>query len=402
MVPEGWTESKLRDLLDRVIDYRGISVPKSPSGIPLITARNVKKGWLDLSEKEFIDESAYEQWMKRGTPGPGDILFTTEAPLGNVCRFPSGGKFAMAQRTVALRANERAAPEFIFQFLLSEIGQHTIQLKSSGSTAKGIKSSELKKIPLIHPRCRDEQNHIGQILLTWDKAISTTERLLASSEKQKEALMQQLLTGKKRLPRFNGEWKSHRLGELFKERTENGFTDLPLLSITSDAGVIPRGDVGRRDTSNDDKSKYLRICPGDIGYNTMRMWQGVSALSAFEGIVSPAYTILKPTDDVHPPFAAYLFKLPRLVHEFYRHSQGLVSDTWNLKYRHFAEIEWAFPNKPEQEAIAKVLTAADSEITGIKKQLVRLRDEKKALMQQLLTGKRRVKERFTVSEVSHA
>ncbi|MGB1409716.1 restriction endonuclease subunit S, partial [Alloalcanivorax venustensis] len=237
----------------------------------------------------------------------------------------------------------------------------------------------------------NEQKEIAKILSTWDEAIATTEQLLANSEQQKKALMQQLLTGKKRLPGFQGEWEEVALGRLFSERKETGIAGLSLLSVTSGQGVIKRDDVGRKDTSSADKSRYLRVCPGDIAYNTMRMWQGVSALSGLEGIVSPAYTVLKPESTVDSRFAAHLFKLPRMVHRFYRHSQGLVSDTWNLKYKQFARIKVLVPGVKEQMAIADVLCKEDETISCLEEQLGLLAGEKKALMQQLLTGKRRVK-----------
>lgn len=257
----------------------------------------------------------------------------------------------------------------------------------------------LEKIEILLPP-PDEQRRVIALLDIWNDAIATTQKLLANSRRQKRALMRQLLTGKHRLPGFSGEWRQYRLGKLFKERVENSRGDLPLLSITRDEGVIPRGDVGRKDTSNEDKSKYLRICSGDIGYNTMRMWQGVSALSAYEGIISPAYTVLVPQAQMDGRFSAYLFKFKPVVFLFYRYSQGLVSDTWNLKYPHFAKIKVFIPERQEQEAIAEVLAAADEEIAIRAKELKGLQEEKRALMQQLLTGKRRV--RLPVSEAARS
>ena len=256
--------------------------------------------------------------------------------------------------------------DFFYAYTNSSLFKRQIESLTFGSaqpqlTIKIIKSLKAPVPPL------PEQQKIAKILTTWDKAINTTERLIENSKQQKKALMQQLLTGQKRLlddsgQRFSGDWEEFKLGELFKERVETGFTDLPLLSITSSQGIISRDDVGRKDTSNADKSKYRRIMPGDIGYNTMRMWQGVSGLSNLEGIVSPAYTILTPTENVCAEYAAYLFKLPRLVHIFERNSQGLVSDTWNLKYSNFKKIKFPFPSKPEQKKIAAVLTTTDREI----------------------------------------
>ncbi|WP_409419998.1 restriction endonuclease subunit S [Pseudaeromonas sp. ZJS20] len=268
-------------------------------------------------------------------------------------------------------------------------------LSRQGAGRYKLNKASLEKIPVLIPPVI-EQNKIFQILSTWDQAISTTEQLLANSQQQKKALMQQLLTGKKRLldkngVRFSGAWKKFKFGSLFSERVEIGRDDLPLLSITADDGVVYQEDTGRKNTSNEDKSKYRRICVNDIGYNTMRMWQGRSSLSNREGIVSPAYTIVTPNSKIEPLFAAYLFKFPELVHVFYRHSQGLVSDTWNLKFSHFKKISWIIPIVEEQQKIASVLTAADQEIAILQRKLDYLKQEKKALMQQLLTGKRRVK-----------
>lgn len=238
----------------------------------------------------------------------------------------------------------------------------------------------------------EERKKIAAILTTQDKVIELKEKLLAEKQRQKKYLMQQLLTGKKRLPGFGGEWKTERLGKLFAERTEIKRTDLPLLAITAGQGILPRDQLDLKDNSSEDKSKYLRICPGDIGYNTMRMWQGVSAYSEYEGIVSPAYTILKPSDRIEAKYFAYLFKMPDIIFLFYRFSQGLVDDTRNLKYENFKKIKVRYPSeKKEQAAIVQILSTADREIELLQKEIEAEKQKKKALMQLLLTGIVRVK-----------
>lgn len=237
-----------------------------------------------------------------------------------------------------------------------------------------------------------EQRKIAEVLGVWDEAIEKQARLIEKLALRKRALMQRLLSAKLRLPGFSEPWKIHKLQELFTERNETNRTDLPLLSITGDRGVILQTESEKRDTSNDDKSKYKRIAKGDIGYNTMRMWQGRSALSGLEGIVSPAYTIVVPnTTDVDGYYMSVLFKQPRLVYDFWTHSQGLVGDTLNCKYRDFGQVHICCPPLAEQKAITEVLTAADREIELAKEKLKRLRRQKRGLMQQLLTGKKRVK-----------
>lgn len=122
----------------------------------------------------------------------------------------------------------------------------------------------------------------------------------------------------------------------------------------------------------------------------MRMWQGVSALSRHEGIVSPAYTVCIPGPEIDGTFASYLFKLPEVIHLFYRYSQGLTSDTWNLKFHHFAAIRVRIPEPEEQIAIASVLSILDEELALLKLQREALAGQKRGLMQKLLTDQWRL------------
>ncbi len=235
-----------------------------------------------------------------------------------------------------------------------------------------------------------EQHAIAKVLGSMDQAINANNQLIAQKELRKKWLMQNLLTGKKRLKGFNGEWQEYHLGEMFAERNERNTDELPLLSIGQN-GVYPQEDSIKKDTSNADKSKYKKICVGDIGYNTMRMWQGRSALSALEGIVSPAYTILKPRKTADALFFSYLFKTPKLVNLFWRNSQGLVGDTLNCKYKDFSIVKAFLPLKDEQTAIAKILQTADKELDLLKVKTDKLKEQKKGMMQVLLIGKKRLK-----------
>ena len=235
-----------------------------------------------------------------------------------------------------------------------------------------------------------EQQKIATILSNWDKTIEKLGLLIEAKEQKKKGLMQRLLTGKVRVKRFNNDWIERSLGEIFKERKERSFGNLELLSIGAE-GVYPQSNSNKKDNSNSDKSKYKRICPGDIGYNTMRMWQGRSAVSRLEGIVSPAYTIITPKDEVDVNYMGYLFQLPKTIHTFWRYSQGLVSDTLNCKFPSFAKIKVVIPpSKEEQEKIAKIIQVAEQEIQTIKDKRDLFIEQKKGLMQRLLTGKVRV------------
>ena len=260
---------------------------------------------------------------------------------------------------------------------------------SSGSGVPTLNRNDVHVSKIAIPPI-EEQGCIVKVLELWDSAIEKQSELIEKLKLRKRALMQQLLTGKKRLPGFSGEWKEVKLGDVFDERNETNRDGLSLLSITGDRGVIYQSDSDKRDISNDDKSKYKRICPNDIGYNTMRMWQGRSALSALEGIVSPAYTIVTPRESVNVKFMAMLIQQSRVVYDFWTHSQGLVSDTLNCKYPDFCQVKVHIPTREEQTAIASVLVQADKEIELAKEKLNNLQSQKRGLMQQLLTGKKRI------------
>ena len=181
------------------------------------------------------------------------------------------------------------------------------------------------------------------------------------------------------------EWNYVEIGKVFKESNENNRPDLPLYSVTRTKGIIPQEENNKRDTSSSDKSKYKVIHPGDIVYNTMRMWQGVVALSNVEGIVSPAYTVCTPTEDVYGKYAEYLFKTHPMIKLFHRFSQGLVDDTLSLKYENFKKIFMPLPPFSEQRKIAAILSTVDEAIEKTEAIIEQTEKVKKGLMQQLLT-----------------
>ena len=308
-----------------------------------------------------------------------------DLPVGYVER-----DVAFNQDIKALVAKSGVSGLFLAYALIANKNRILNLVNVAGHGTGRLDTTLLKEFPIDLPPLL-EQCSIAEVLGIWDESIDLLERLIGKVRSRKQGLMQQLLTGKKRFKEFEGsEWKEYCLGDLFDERKETCYEHLPLLSITREKGIIFRDEVERKDNSNSDKSKYLHICPGDIGYNTMRMWQGVSALSAFEGIVSPAYTILIPRKEVNGSFFGFLFKYYPIVSTFERYSQGLTSDTWTLKIDSFSKIRVNIPSLPEQEKIAAVLSAADEEISTLEKQLAAYKQQKLGLMQQLLTGRIRI------------
>lgn len=181
-----WNKQRLEDCMDAIIDYRGKTPTKTDCGIPLITAKIIKKGRI-LPVKEYIAEKDYDTWMRRGIPIPGDIVLTTEAPLGEVAQL-DGRKIALAQRVITLRGKEGFLDNTFLKYLLmSHEIQHQLDGRGTGTTVKGIKQSELREVLLTFPEFV-EQKSIAHILGSLDDRIELNRRMNETLESMAQAL----------------------------------------------------------------------------------------------------------------------------------------------------------------------------------------------------------------------
>ena len=183
---EQWRQDRLIDILDTLIDYRGKTPNKVDCGIPLITAKIVKNGRID-TPTEFLPTEDYNGWMVRGFPQVGDVVLTTEAPLGEVAQL-TDEKIALAQRIVCLRGKEGVLDNtYLKYFFLSNIGQNRLKARETGTTVTGIKQSELKEILIDYPKI-DTQKAIASVLSSLDSKIELNRRINDNLEQQVQAL----------------------------------------------------------------------------------------------------------------------------------------------------------------------------------------------------------------------
>ena len=234
-------------------------------------------------------------------------------------------------------------------------------------------------LPVLH-----EQQVIALFIRLLDKRIERQMELVETLKKYKRGLLHGLISKTLRFS-HKEKWGRVKLGKVFKERSERANGDEELLAVTINAGVQRRTNLDLKDNSSKDKSNYKRVQKGDIAYNTMRMWQGASGASMYDGIVSPAYTVITPQapDHVNIQFWAYYFKYAPLVQTFQKYSQGLTSDTWNLKFPQFSEIFVSNPPLEEQNEIATMLQAIDQRITSEEGRLSSICQMKSSLYAQL-------------------
>jgi len=391
-LPNGWTSKSLGEIFEF---KNGFNADKTMygKGKKFINVMEVIKnhylhekdipGQVDIPDDAFCLYSVVK----------GDVLFnrTSETPeeIGLTAVYLDeepvtfGGFVIRARPTGKILDQEFCK----YCFLSSRVRKEIIK-RGQGVIRANIGQGDLSDVLLQIPS-QKEQEKIAKILSTWDKAIKNIESLIANKVIVKAHFLNIIFKGNLCL---NGKTREcYTLDSLFTQRSDRG-GEGDLLSVTRDRGIIPQNESDKKDTSNSDKSKYLRIYPNDIVYNTMRMWQGVSAVSRLQGLVSPAYTVcyLK-NKEFNVDYFGYFFKNKKMVHEFHRRSQGLVDDTLNLKYENFRKIKIYIHPPEQQTAIARFFSTLDMEISMLQKQLIYLKTQKQGLLQQLLNGNKIVK-----------
>ena len=191
---------------------------------------------------------------------------------------------------------------------------------------------------------------------------------------------------KLRFPGFEGEYVEFRIGEIYAERSERGEPEKELLSVTQNDGVVPRSEIDGKNNASEDRSNYKVVRVGDMVYNSMRMWQGANGISSLDGIVSPAYTVLYPRTEIVNGYFSVLFKTPGLINEFRKNSQGLTSDTWNLKYPQISRIRVYIPSVQEQRKIAELLSRLDARIEAQRQLIEAIKKYKRGVMQHIFSS----------------
>lgn len=411
MVPKGWKLTSLGEICNGNLQTGPFGSQLHaheyvPVGIPVLMPKDLIGCRAKLADAAKINQKKAQE-LKKHFLKTGDLLFSRR---GDVARFAlideeSEGSIC-GTGCLKARPSDKHSSAFLAYFLQKDSIRKWLEQNAVGQTMPNMNTEILNELPLMAASSKQEEDRIAQILSTWDKAISVTEKLLANSQRQKKALMQQLLTGNKRLldengVRFSETWKLYALSKLFQRvTTKNNGKSNNVVTISGQHGLIKQEDFFKKTVASDTLDGYFLLKKGQFAYNKSYSngypMGAIKRLNRYpEGVVTTLYICFELTtpkkscgDYWEHYFESGLLNnsLSQIAHEGGR-AHGLL----NVKPSDFFSLKVAVPGFEEQQKIASVLSAADTEISTLEKKLACLKDEKKALMQQLLTGKRRVK-----------
>ena len=318
----------------------------------------------------------------------GNSLTIVGRGAGLGTAFPRQGGYGAIGRLLILFPKKGESEVFISEYINSRL---KIFQESSGIPQ--LTGEQIAKYKILLPPL-PEQKRIAEVLSTWDQAIQLTEQLIRQKELRKKWLMQQLLTGKKRLKGFSGESQFRVLGKFITEvsdRNKNGEIK-NVLSVTNSKGFINQAEQFEREVASADVSNYKIVRKGQFAYNPSRVNVGsLDLLRKFDiGILSPMYVVFE-TDQKNliPEYLFYLLKTDWFYGHIPMFVQGSVRDS--LSFDGLCGMKFFIPSIEEQTAIAEVLQTAEKEIELRKAKAEKLKEQKKGLMQQLLTGRKRLK-----------
>lgn len=392
-IPNEWEIFEMDTVCNKITDGTHDTPIPVESGVPFLTALHVKEDFIDYKNCYYLPEDIHNEIYRRCNPQFGDVLMVNiGAGVATTAFINVDFEFSLKNVALLKPKKEKVLGEYLNYYQV-HIKPKLVQSLLNGGAQPFLSLRQIKKLKVLLPPL-SEQKSIVKILNSFDTAVKSLEQLITQKELRKKWLMQQLLPGKRRLNSFNGEVKPKVVGQFIKEVSERNkeLKVTRVLSVTNSRGFINQSDQFDRSVASEDASNYKIVRKGQFAYNPSRVNVGsLDLLRNFdEGILSPMYVVFL-TDGKHLLADFLYFHLK--TQWFYGHIpmfvQGSVRDS--LSFEGLCSMKFFIPTIEEQKAIVKVLQAADKEISLLKLKAEKLREKKKGLMQQLLTGKIRIK-----------
>lgn len=382
---EPWEQRKLTEFVQF---YSGLTYAPSDvreSGTLVLRSSNVNNGEIVNADNVYVrPEVVNSENVKKG-----DIIVVVRNGSRSLIGKHARIKHFMPNTVIGafMTGTRSECPEFTNALLDTAHFDEEVS-KNMGATINQITGYMFSKMEFIVPYL-EEQKKIGQYFEDLDHLITLHQSKHEKLVSLKKAMLEKMFpkngsnVPEVRFAGFTDPWEQRKIGECFSERVESD-PNGELISVTIGSGIKKFSELGRHNNSNDDKSRYKKVVVGDIAYNSMRMWQGASGCSPYNGIVSPAYTVITPFSGIDSKFFAYMFKREDMIHAFQIHSQGITSDNWNLKFPTLSEIDVTLPaDIKEQEAISAYLTVLNNLITLQQRKCESLKHIKAALLQKM-------------------
>ncbi len=408
VIPEDWEVVTATEACEFVVDCKNRTPPVLiDSDYAVVRTPNVRAGKFVLEDLRFTDKDSYREWTTRAVPQFGDIMITREAPLGEVCAVPKGRKVCLGQRMMLYRPSpDRTDSRYLLYSLMSQPVKSNLFMKIGGSTVGHAKVDDIRFLQLPLPPIV-EQEAIAEALSDTDTLIESLEQLITKKRQIKKGAMQELLTGKKRLPGFSGEWEVKKLGDkgkCYRGVSYNPDNDLTTFDTNSTVrllrsnnvqeGIVVFEDIQFVDSSRVTEMQKLRdndilICMAngskDLVGKAGRFFLDNGYIYTFGGFMG-CFRPNKQT--IIPDYVFYLFQ----TYKYRTHISILLAGS-SINNLRPSDIEAFFvpvPPFPEQIAIVEILIEMDAEIAALEIKLKKMRQIKQGMMHNLLTGKIRL------------
>ncbi len=391
-IPKNWKKSPVSQACELIVDCVNKTAPVSDTktSYRMVRTSNIRSGRLKLDDVKYVEFETYEKWTRRAQVIQGDILLTREAPIGEVAIIDQEKNLFLGQRIMQYRPDpKKINSRFLYYSFLSDDLQKQFNYHGDiGSTVSHIRvgdcSTFIVSIPPLREQCR-----IAEILGVWDESIDLLEKLIAAKRKLKQGLMQQLLTGKKRLKGFeSGEWKKYKHsnvaqfynGRAYKlsEWEEAGTPVIRLQNLTGTGKNFYYSNMKLPDHQYVNSGDLLYMWSATFGPH---IWQGKKAIYHYH-----IWKVMCDENLLSKIFFYFLLDFETQQKMSKSNGMGILHITKST----MESTQIVLPPIKEQEKIAAILSAADAEISTLEKQLAAYKEQKRGLMQQLLTGRTRI------------
>ncbi|BBB26817.1 type I restriction enzyme, S subunit [Amphritea japonica ATCC BAA-1530] len=403
-IPEEWLIKTARDIFIKIQDGTHFSPKIGGNDYLYVTSKNIRPGKLDLSSAEYIDEKQHKSIYKRCDVRKGDILLTKDgANTGNAALNNINDEFSLLSSVAFLRVSKEIySSQYFLQQIMSPSFQQAVQVAMSGNAITRLTLDKINKLEFLVPSTK-EQTAIATALSDVDALITSLEKLIAKKRAIKTAAMQQLLTGKKRLPGFEEDWKTVSMNRDADLKARIGWQALTTTEYLDqgDFYLVTGTDFkgGRVNWSTChyvDEWRYsqdrnIQLTNGDVLLTKDGTIGKVGYVDKLNGpaTLNSGVFVIRPVQNAFNPMYLFYILSSRIFDDFLNRITAGSTIT-HLYQKDFVTFEFEAPNLEEQNQIAAVFSSMDDELDKLDQRLIKTQNLKQGMMQELLTGRTRL------------